>query len=78
MKHDLRGSLLAKVVSIFLVVLLHNEGTVVVDTACYGRPSWYLCMFLDGAVRLGGPLFFMISGCLRLNGTGGEGAAAFY
>ena len=33
--------------AIFLVVLLHNDGTVVVNTACYGRPSWYLCMFLD-------------------------------
>ncbi len=56
--------------AIFLVVLLHNDAPVVVNTACYGRPSWYLCMFLDGAVRLGVPLFFMISGCLLLDGPG--------
>ena len=53
--------------AIFLVVLLHNDAPVVVNTACYGRPSWYLCMFLDGAVRLGVPLFFMISGSLLLS-----------
>ena len=64
--------------AIFLVVLLHNDAPVVVNTACYGRPSWYLCMFLDGAVRLGVPLFFMISGCLLLNGTGAAKPAAFY
>ena len=64
--------------AIFLVVLLHNDAPVVVNTACYGRPSWYLCMFLDGAVRLGVPLFFMISGCLLLNGTGAAEPAAFY
>ena len=27
--------------AIFLVVLLHNDAPVVVNTACYGRPSWY-------------------------------------
>lgn len=64
--------------AIFLVVLLHNDAPVVVNTACYGRPSWYLCMFLDGAVRLGVPLFFMISGSLLLNGTGAAEPAAFY
>ena len=64
--------------AIFLVVLLHNDGTVIVNTACYGRPSWYLCMLLDGMVRLGVPLFFMISGCLLLNGTGAAEPAAFY
>lgn len=64
--------------AIFLVVLLHNDGTVIVNTDCYGRPSWYLCMLLDGMVRLGVPLFFMISGYLLLNGTGAAEPAAFY
>ena len=64
--------------AIFLVVLLHNDGMVVVNAAYYGCPSWYLCMLLDGVVRLGVPLFFMISGCLLLNGTGTAEPAAFY
>lgn len=64
--------------AIFLVVLLHNDAPVVVNTACYGRPSWYLCMFLDGAVRLGVPLFFMISGSLLLGGPEAAEPAAFY
>ena len=64
--------------AICLVVLLHNDAPVVVNTACYGRPSWYLCMFLDGAVRLGVPLFFMISGCLLLGKPETVEPAAFY
>lgn len=64
--------------AICLVVLLHNDAPVVVNTACYGRPSWYLCMFLDGAVRLGVPLFFMISGSLLLGGPEAAEPAAFY
>lgn len=52
-----------------LVVLLHSIAPYLTDAALFGTGSWWLFNILSSAVRMGVPLFFMISGYLMLRSS---------
>ena len=64
--------------AIFLVIILHSNAPVLVNSDFYQFPSWYLCMLLDPLNRTGVPLFFMISGYLLLSRTSTKDLCKFY
>lgn len=57
---------LLRCLAMLLVMVLHTVAPVLVDTGLYQTRTWYLCMLLDTADRMGVPIFFMISGYLML------------
>ena len=64
--------------AIVLVIVLHSVAPVLVNTAFYQTPSWYLCMLIDTLDRMGVPLFFMISGYLMLRRDSTREMGRFY
>ena len=64
--------------AIVLVVALHASIPILVNTALYQTPSWYLCMMQNSINRMGVPLFFMISGYLMLNHSNTANVGDFY
>lgn len=51
----------------YLVVLLHCISPYIGAAQLFGHKSWWLCNILSAFVRMGVPLFFMISGYLLLS-----------
>lgn len=60
------------------VVMLHSIGGYINNTGMYGTRSWYLCIGLNEVVRVGVPLFLMMSGYLLLRSEKSADIGAFY
>lgn len=64
--------------AILLVILLHVTAPVMISTPLYQTNPWLACIILDPLVRVGVPLFLMISGCLMLRDSRTKSIAPFY
>ena len=53
--------------AILLVIALHVTAPIMVSPTLAQTNTWLACMVLDPLVRVGVPLFLMISGCLMLD-----------
>lgn len=53
--------------AIYLVIALHCGAGFYSQPALFGTGAWWLCNICSSFVRMGVPLFFMISGCLLLS-----------
>lgn len=62
----------------YLVVLLHCIMPYIASPALFGHKSWWLCNVLSAVVRMGVPLFFMLSGYLLLSDPRSLQIKAFY
>lgn len=54
-------------VATYLVIALHCLSPFLTRASLYGTKSWIFCDILNSIVRMGVPMFFMISGFLALN-----------
>lgn len=61
----------------FMVILIHVTSRYFSTSAYYGRPLWWVLVFINEAARIGVPLFFMLSGYLLLSGKD-DGILSFY
>lgn len=64
--------------AICLVILLHVTAPVMVSPTLYQSTTWLACMVLDPLVRVGVPLFLMISGNLMLGDPRSKAISPFY
>lgn len=62
----------------YLVVLLHCIMPYIDSPTLFGHGSWWLCNVLSAVVRMGVPLFFMLSGYLLLSDPRTLQIKAFY
>lgn len=61
-----------------MVILIHVTTRYFSTSAHYGRPLWWVLVFINEITRIGVPLFFMLSGYLLLSGTGSDSILSFY
>lgn len=54
-------------IAIYLVIMLHCISATIVNASLYGTRTWMVCNILNSFVRMGVPIFFMISGFLTLS-----------
>ena len=64
--------------AILLVIALHVTAPIMVSPTLAQTNTWLACMVLDPLVRVGVPLFLMISGCLMLDDPRSREIAPFY
>lgn len=64
--------------AILLVIALHVTAPIMVSPTLSQTNTWLACMVLDPLVRVGVPLFLMISGCLMLDDPRSREITPFY
>ena len=64
--------------AILLVIALHVTAPIMVSPTLAQTNTWLACMVLDPLVRVGVPLFLMISGCLMLDDPRSREITPFY
>lgn len=64
--------------AIYLVIGLHCIGDMLEDRYLFATPTWWAVDLVSGVVRMGVPLFFMISGYLHLNDPRTDNVLEFY
>lgn len=65
-------------IAIYLVIGLHCIGDALENKDLFNTPTWWVMDVLSGVVRMGVPLFFMISGCLLLTDPRTDDIGEFY
>lgn len=65
-------------IAIYLVIGLHCIGDILEDRNLFSTPTWWMMDVLSGVVRMGVPLFFMISGFLLLTDPRTDHVGEFY
>lgn len=64
--------------AVYLVIGLHCIGDMLEDRNLFATPTWWVLDLLSGVVRMGVPLFFMISGYLHLIDPRTDNVGEFY
>lgn len=64
--------------AVYLVIGLHCIGDMLEDRSLFATPTWWAMDLLSGVVRMGVPLFFMISGYLHLSDPRTDNVLEFY
>ena len=54
-------------VAVYLVIGLHCIASVIINSTIFGTRTWWVANVCSSFVRMGVPLFFMLSGCLLLS-----------
>ncbi len=67
-----------RVLAICFVVVLHVITSYFSSSASFGRPLWWIVVYLNELTRTGVPLFFMLSGFLLLSNPSTAQYASFY
>lgn len=62
----------------YFVILLHCIAPYLTSASLFGSRTWWVCNAANSVVRMGVPLFFMISGCLSLADAGTLHLKAYY
>lgn len=65
-------------IAVYLVIGLHCIGDMLEDRALFATPTWWAMDLISGVVRMGVPLFFMISGYLHLTDPRTDNVGEFY
>ncbi len=61
-----------------LVILLHVQMDYLNHASNFGKPFWWITVYLNEFTRVGVPIFFMLSGYLLLSGKGSDNILSFY
>lgn len=65
-------------IATYLVILLHCISGTIINASLYGTRTWMVCNVLNSFVRMGVPIFFMISGFLALSDERTHDLKMFY